>query len=139
MHKIFYILILPLLFCVSATAATFYVSPLGDNDNTGASEESPFQTVQFAIDQMDTGDLLIVLDGFYTGTLKLKSGINIRAKNPRKVLFSGAEPLGPRFEKHDENMKLQDRFPYDETLHGLEGKYQSIGDDSFLIWKKRTT
>jgi len=30
-------------------------------------------------------------------------------------------------------MKLQDRFPYDDTLHGLEGKYQPIGNDGFLI------
>ena len=30
-------------------------------------------------------------------------------------------------------MKLQDRFPYDDTLLGLEGKYQPIGDDGFLI------
>ncbi|MCP4313061.1 MAG: right-handed parallel beta-helix repeat-containing protein, partial [Bacteroidetes bacterium] len=104
MHRIFCILILPLLFSISAIAATYYVSSLGDNDNTGASEESPFQTVQFAIDQMNTGDILIVLDGFYTGTLKLKPGITVRAKNPRKVIFSGAEPLGPTFEKHDENI-----------------------------------
>jgi len=30
-------------------------------------------------------------------------------------------------------MKLQDRFPYDDTLLALEGKYQPIDNDSFLI------
>ena len=30
-------------------------------------------------------------------------------------------------------MKLQDRFPYDDTLLGLDGKYQPIGNDGFLI------
>ncbi len=30
-------------------------------------------------------------------------------------------------------MKLQDIFPYDGSLLSLEGKYQPLGDDGFLI------
>ena len=30
-------------------------------------------------------------------------------------------------------MKIQSRFPYDSTLLGLEGKFQPLGDDGFLI------
>ena len=30
-------------------------------------------------------------------------------------------------------MRLQNRFQYDATLLGLEGKYEPIGNDSFLI------
>ena len=33
-------------------------------------------------------------------------------------------------------MKLQDRFKYDPTLVGLEGKYEAVGDDGFLIVSK---
>jgi hypothetical protein len=33
-------------------------------------------------------------------------------------------------------MKLQDRFPYDPTLLGLEGLYEPLGTDSFLIDSK---
>jgi len=49
---------------------------------------------------MKTGDTLVVLDGLYTGTLKLKSGITLKAKNPRKAVFSGAEILNETFEHH---------------------------------------
>ena len=64
--------------------------------------------VQHAVDAMKAGDTLVVLDGVYTGMLKLKSGITVRAQNPRKVVFSGAEPLKGSFEKHSENIyKIQ--------------------------------
>ncbi|WP_201767061.1 hypothetical protein, partial [Novipirellula maiorica] len=67
-------------------ADTYYVGPSGSDGNAGTSEEQPFQMVQHAIDTMKAGDTLVVLDGIYTGTLKLKSGVFIRAKNPRKVV-----------------------------------------------------
>jgi hypothetical protein len=86
--------------CLTVFSATFYVSPTGDDGDSGTSEAKAFQTVQYAVDRMKRGDELVVLDGCYTGTLKLKSGITIQAKNPRKVVFSGAEPLEGTFEKH---------------------------------------
>lgn len=60
--------------------------------------------VQHAVDRMRAGDTLVVLDGCYTGTLKLKSGIALQAKNPRKVVLCGAEPLKGAFEKHEGNI-----------------------------------
>jgi hypothetical protein len=77
---------------------THYVSPGGDDGNPGTSEDKPFRVVQHAIDQMAPGDTLIVMDGFYTGKLKLKSDITIRAKNPRKAIFGGVELLATEFE-----------------------------------------
>ncbi len=74
-----------------ASAATFYVSPTGNDRNSGTSEGHPFRVVQHAIDRMQAGDTLVVLDGVYIGTLKLKSGITVKAKNPRRVVFSGLE------------------------------------------------
>ena len=97
-----------LIFCFAlatvADAETYYVSPSGDDSNQGTSEEQPFQMVQHAIKKLKAGDKLVVLDGVYTGTLKLKSGITIEAKNPRKVVFSGAERLTGEFEKHSSNI-----------------------------------
>jgi len=94
-----------LILCPTVLAATYYVSPLGDDSSVGTSEDKPFRVVQHAIDQMTTGDTLVVLDGLYTGTLKLKSGITVRAKNPRKAIFSGAEPLqGTAWTKHSGNI-----------------------------------
>lgn len=94
------LVVFQLFICTTVSATTFYVSPQGDNSNNGMSEDKPFKVVQYAIDQMKAGDELIVLDGFYTGTLKLKSGITIKAKNPRMVVFSGVKPLTASFEQH---------------------------------------
>jgi hypothetical protein len=104
MAKVINVIIILLFVYASASAATFYVSPTGSNRNEGRSEKTPFQTVQFAIDQMTAGDTLIVQDGFYTGTLHLKSGITIKAQHPRKVIFSGTEALTTTFEKHTDHI-----------------------------------
>ena len=55
--------------CVTAaSAATYYVSPAGNDRNSGTSEERPFRVAQHAVDRMQAGDTLVVLDGVYTGT-----------------------------------------------------------------------
>ena len=83
-----------------ACADTFYVSPTGDDRNSGTSESQPFGVVQHAIDRMQAGDTLVVLNGVYTGTLQLKSGITIKAKNPRRAVFSGLKQLKTSFTEH---------------------------------------
>jgi hypothetical protein len=87
-----------------AHAREFYVSPSGNDRNSGRMEANPFRMVQHAVDKMGAGDTLVVLDGCYSGTLALKSGITIKAKNPRRVVFSGAEPLEGTFKKHEGNI-----------------------------------
>jgi hypothetical protein len=82
-----------------ALADTYYVGPAGNDGNSGTSEDRAFRVVQHAVERMQAGDTLVVLDGVYTGSLKLRSGITIRAKNPRKVIFSGLEPLKVPFER----------------------------------------
>jgi len=104
MFIMFRAILCQLIVCSTASPATYYVSPVGNDRNSGTSEDRPFRVVQYAIDQMKAGDTLIVLDGFYTGTLRLKSGITIRAKNPRKAVFSGLELLERVFEQHSENI-----------------------------------
>ena len=88
----------------AAHADRYYVSPEGDDAHPGTSVEQPFRVVQHAIDRMKAGDTLVVMDGVYTGTVALKSGITLRARNPRKVIFSGAERVESDFENVSGNI-----------------------------------
>jgi len=97
-------MLLAVLPALAGTAATYYVSPSGNDGNSGTSEDRPFRVVHHAVDRMQAGDTLVVLDGVYTGFLRLKSGITIKAKNPRKAVFSGLEPLDKEFELHSGNI-----------------------------------
>lgn len=106
-----FVTMLQSVFLSTLSAATFYVSPSGDNTNKGTSEDMPFLEVQYAIDQMTAGDTLVVLDGYYPGSIKLKSGITIQAKNPRKAVFSGAEVMNNTFELHSNGIY---RTPFDK-------------------------
>ncbi|MFM7540885.1 MAG: DUF1565 domain-containing protein [Planctomycetota bacterium] len=45
--------------------ASFFVSPTGNDSNTGASIANPFQTIQFAIDSADDGDTINILPGTF--------------------------------------------------------------------------
>jgi len=91
-----------LMYSTSVWSTTYYVSPSGDNKNSGISKAQPFRVVQYAIDKMQTGDRLIVLDGFYSSNkpLKLKSGITIQAMNPRRAIFSNLKKVQGTFLKH---------------------------------------
>ena len=44
-----------------------YVSPDGDNDTGDGTRTAPWATIQFAIDQADTGDAVVLLAGTYRG------------------------------------------------------------------------
>ena len=47
----------------------WYVSAAGSNKNDGKSPETPLKNVQKALDQAADGDLILVAEGNYTGTL----------------------------------------------------------------------
>jgi parallel beta-helix repeat protein len=47
---------------------TYYVSPTGNGGNDGLSENSPLQTLNSAMDRMDPGDTMLVMNGTYTET-----------------------------------------------------------------------
>lgn len=63
---------LTLLFSTSicAIAATYYISPTGNNSSDG-STSTPWLTLAYAFTQMSGGDTLIVKDGTYTGTANM--------------------------------------------------------------------
>lgn len=59
---------------LSAAAETYYVSPNGDDDNTG-SEASPWRSLAHAADQAQAGDTVYIRAGTYAETLRpLNSG-----------------------------------------------------------------
>jgi len=47
-------------------AATFYISPSGDDNNPGT-QASPIQTIQSAVNNASTGDTILLEDGKYAG------------------------------------------------------------------------
>ena len=59
--------ILRFLFCFSISSQnSYYVSnSLGDNSNSGTSENSPFQTINRAFDNLQPGDTINVMNGLY--------------------------------------------------------------------------
>lgn len=71
-----YILFIIFLFVIifNATATNYYVSNNGNNTNDGLTLVTAFQSLQFATDQLNTGDSVLVENGIYTG-------FDIRNKN----------------------------------------------------------
>ena len=59
--------ILTFLFCFSISSQnSYYVSSsLGDNSNSGTSENSPFKTINRAFDNLQPGDTINVMNGLY--------------------------------------------------------------------------
>jgi len=49
-----------------AIASTFYVSMQGNNSHSG-SQQTPWETLQFAASQLEAGDTLMVMAGHYVG------------------------------------------------------------------------
>ena len=90
---------LSLLLCASAAhAATYQVSPNGNDANTG-SVAAPFKTLQKAADTVVAGDTVLVNDGTYAGFRVRTSGtaaarITFRAKNKWGVKITTPAPSG---------------------------------------------
>jgi parallel beta-helix repeat protein len=64
---------------LSAQAATFYVSPSGDNTNTGSSL-SPWLTIQHAANTIAPGDTVVVTPGTYAGFNVTSGGLPAQYK-----------------------------------------------------------
>ena len=57
--------VLALLVAGPVCAATYYVSPSGNNANTGTSTSAPFRTIQYAMDRVVAGDTVVLRGGTY--------------------------------------------------------------------------
>ena len=95
-----------LLVAAAATvhAAAVYVAPDGDDSHAGT-RGRPFRTVQKALDGVRAGDTVIVREGTYRETARLKASgtetapIHIMAMPGEVVVLSGADPLDLTWEK----------------------------------------
>lgn len=68
------LLALALLWCVPLRAATYYVSTAGSDANDGASVDSPFRTIQHAVDGAVAGDTILVRGGTYREDVEMNTG-----------------------------------------------------------------
>lgn len=81
----------------SKTVQTFYVSPSGQDSNTGTDAKTPFASIQKAIDNSGSKPTKIVLaDGTYRRYVEVKPGDNLlifEAQNAGKAIISGADSV----------------------------------------------
>ena len=81
-------------------AATYYISPTGDNGNTGLTDSTPWATFAYANSQLSPGDTLILLDGTYTEQLHptttgtAGNPITYRAQNDYKAIIAPTSDPG---------------------------------------------
>lgn len=81
-----------------AVAATYYVSPTGDDSGPGT-EAQPMATLQAAVNRLQPGDTLLVRGGTYRETVTFpRSGtaqqpITVKACPGEKVIVSGCDPI----------------------------------------------
>lgn len=75
-----------------ADAATYYLSPSG-NDNNNGSEQSPWRTISKADTAISSGDTVIFKNGQYSGYVSLdKPNTTWRAENKHQAIIDGGFP-----------------------------------------------
>ena len=77
---------------VVSAASTWYVSPSGNDSNSGKMETSAFKTIQKAIDSAAAKDTVLVKEGTYSRITipKSKAGLIVRAVgNAEKTIING--------------------------------------------------
>jgi hypothetical protein len=87
----FIALSIPLL----CNAATYYISPTGNNANPGT-QTTPWATIQYSVNQLKAGDMLYVMGGTYPETVTISSSgtqsspINVIAYPGQTPVIDGA-------------------------------------------------
>jgi hypothetical protein len=88
-----------------ANSATYYVSPTGNDSNSG-SGSAPFRSIQKAADIVNPGDTVVVKDGLYTDTngdnyiVRLRRGgtssnwVTFRSENKWGAVLEGGSATG---------------------------------------------
>ena len=92
---------LALVLCSAASAATYYVSPQGDDAHTGLAPDAAdaLRTIQAGADKLRAGDTLLIRGGVYRETVVFHhsgtSGrpIAVKPYQAEKVTISGCDPL----------------------------------------------
>jgi len=87
----FLLLSIPML-----ASADYYVSPTGNNSWLGNSEESPWETIQYAVDNIPPDNIIMVMDGTYTENVEINKQVILRsvdwednAENDSAIVVAG--------------------------------------------------
>ncbi|MBC8375934.1 MAG: T9SS type A sorting domain-containing protein [FCB group bacterium] len=93
------------LMCVlgltNLNANEFYVAPSGSNTNAGTLE-SPFATIQYAVNTSQTGDVCIIRGGTYHEEVQIsgKSQLSVRPFQDEVVILDGTIPISSNWTIH---------------------------------------
>nr|HQV34106.1 hypothetical protein [Calditrichia bacterium] len=86
MQSLFNIFAILLFFGSTVLAQTFYVATDGNNGSGNGSQNSPWETIEYAIDQVPDGSTILVKPGTYFGRSRLdgqfSQGVTIRSEVP---------------------------------------------------------
>lgn len=90
------LLSLYLFIIIPCVATNYYVATTGNNANAGTSIGAPWKTIQFALNQVNAGDVVQVLAGTYTGKLTWSNSgtagnyITLKNYNTDVVILDGS-------------------------------------------------
>jgi parallel beta-helix repeat protein len=103
--KIFDLFLILIVFCLShnvfadgiyqvaqINAATFYVSPAG-NDNNPGTKESPFRTIQKAVNQSNAGTTIYVREGTYHEQVSIHDKKGVPPAPVKLLAYPGETPV----------------------------------------------
>jgi hypothetical protein len=82
--KFILILISFLIFVIHSSAATFYISVNGDDDDDG-SQQNPWASIQYAVETMQPGDMTIVSAGTYSEQITTERN----GQNGNRIVLKG--------------------------------------------------
>lgn len=124
-----------LLFLLASTvdAQTYYVGTSGSNSASGA-RSSPWKTIGYGLEQLSSGDTLIVLSGTYTGKAnfindRLADIPNGTAGNYTTIMAE--KPFSVRIENGGSSLD------YDDNMLRIQGKYIKV--DGFVFNMTKTS
>jgi len=87
--KLFFILC---VFSYACVASTYYISPLGNNQNSGTSPSSAFYDLATALNVCNRGDVIQAAAGVYSGNNNIHlflDGITLIGAGSTKTIFQG--------------------------------------------------
>ncbi|QEG22975.1 right-handed parallel beta-helix repeat-containing protein [Mariniblastus fucicola] len=88
------LLLFSLWFCETLNAQTYYVAPNGNNNRTNAQAQNrntPFRTIQTALNRAREGSTIVVLDGTYWGQFNfVRSNVTLEAERKEGAFIVGS-------------------------------------------------
>lgn len=82
----------PLSPAVPGGAATYFVSPNGSDSNSGQ-QNAPWQSLQFAVNQLNAGDILEVMDGTFAVSQNVEVTAQGSAQSPIIIRSSSGQAI----------------------------------------------